>query len=120
MPFISFSQTSFSTNYKEQCDWNQYTSNWETSCVGDDASSLFVMNSDETMFTHTTESMKSTYYVDSKESGDDGIFTYRVTSDVGNKYYYVFDMKAKEVKAASTRGEESEWYMVRWYVKAIF
>tara|TARA_B100001750_G_C15009947_1_gene351714 strand:- start:25 stop:429 length:405 start_codon:yes stop_codon:yes gene_type:complete len=124
VPIISFSQTSFSAKYKEVCDWKEYDSEWETDCRGLEDYSLFVMNSEETMFTHTTSNMKSTYYVktmrSSQEDIDDALFMYDVVSDVGNEYFAIFDMKHKEVKMVSTSGEQSEWYMVRWYIKSIF
>jgi hypothetical protein len=78
------------------------------------------MNEAETMFTHTIESMKSTYYVSSKEyDAENDVYTYFVTSDVGNKYYYVFDPKNKEIRAAFI-DENDKSMLLRFYVKAIF
>ena len=123
-PIICFSQTSFSCNLKENCDWNEYTANWETCTDAYEDNCLFVMNSEETMFVHTTETIKSTYYVKksryTKEDQENGIFSYDVVSDAGNKYYFIFDITNKEVKAVSTSGEEEDWFLVRWYVKSIF
>ena len=63
------------------------------------------MNKDETMFTHTTSEMKSTYYVKklryTQEQQEEGFFAYDVVSDSGNKYTFTFDMKNKEVKGLS-------------------
>ena len=124
-PIICFSQTSFSCNLKEQCDWNKYAENgWETCADAYENNSLFEMNKNETMFVHTTETIQSTYYVKksryTKEDQEKGLFSYDVVSDTGNKYYFIFDMTNKEVKAISTRGEEDDWYLIRWYVKSIF
>jgi hypothetical protein len=120
-PFVSFRKTSMSCTYKEICNWNQYSEKWDQDCPGEEAASLFVMNDSETMFTHTTLDIKSTYYVTSKESGEDGLFTYYVTSDVGNKYYAIFDLANEEIKFINTKSEDqNDWYMVRWYVKALF
>ena len=55
-------QVSFSCTYREYCSWNDYTEQF-VDCSGFEESSLFVMNESETMITHTTESIKSTYYV---------------------------------------------------------
>ena len=58
------------------------------------------MNESETLFTHTTETTKSIYYIKEKEYDEvNEVFAYTVTSDVGNEYYYIFDLKHKEVRA---------------------
>ena len=122
-PIICFSQTSFSCNLKEFCDWNEVTEEWEETGDPFEDHSLFVMNKDETMFTHTTSEMKSTYYVKksrhTQEEQEEGFFTYDVVSDVGNEYYYIFDMKNEEVKAI-TEDENGNSILIRWYVKSIF
>lgn len=118
-PIICFSQTSFSCNLKEFCDWNEYKDTWEDDCNPFEYNCLFVMNKDETMFVHTTAAMKSTYYVKEKLSGEDNQFTYKVVSDVGNEYYYIFDVKNEEVKAI-TEDENGNSILIRWYVKSIF
>ncbi|MGY8951411.1 MAG: hypothetical protein ACKVJW_06475 [Flavobacteriales bacterium] len=123
-PIICFSQTSFSCNLKENCAWNEYTASWETCDDAYEDNCLFEMNNDETMFVHTTETIKSTYYVKksryTKEDQENGIFSYDVVSDAGNQYYFIFDITNKEVKAVSTSGEEEDWFLIRWYVKSIF
>ena len=123
-PIICFSQTSFSCHYVEVCAWNSYEESWENCTDADKDNSLFVMNSSETMFTHTTTDAESTYYVKeavyTKEQSDKGFFAYEVISDAGNAYYFIFDMTNKEVKAVSTSGDVDDWYLLRWYVKSIF
>lgn len=111
-------QTSFSCYYREYCAWNESTETFDE-CEGYDEASLFVMNSDETMFTHTIETMKSTYYVTSKEYDEElEVWAYDVTSDAGNEYFYVFDPKNKEIRVLYLR--DGETTMIRFYVKAIF
>ena len=114
-----FAQLSFSCTYREYCSWNEYTEKFGN-CEGYEESSLFVMNDGETMFTHTAETMKSTYYVTSKEyNAENDVYTYFVTSDVGNKYYYIFDPKNKEIRALYS-DENGKSMLLRFYVKAIF
>lgn len=121
IPFLSFSQTSMSCDYKEVCDWISDDQVWSNECSGNETSSLFVMNKAETMFVHTTSDLKSTYYITSKESGKDGKFTYNIVSDVGNKYYAIFDLENNEIRFVYLEPDDSkEWFMVRWYIKAIF
>lgn len=71
------------------------------------------------MFTHTIETMKSTYYVTSSEyDKEKDVWSYSVTSDVGNKYLYVFDPKNKEIRALYVK--DGVTMMIVFTVKAIF
>ena len=119
LPTFAYSQTSFSCKYREYCDWNSVTEEFESDCEGYAESSLFVMNESETMFTHTIESTQTTYYVESKESGENGLFTYNVVSESGNHYYFLFDMANNEVKSIAL-DEDGEAPLLRFYVKAVF
>jgi hypothetical protein len=115
---LVYSQVSFSCTYREYCDWNNYTKKFEN-CEGYEESSLFVMNEAETVFTHTTETIKSSYFVKSSEyDKENDVYTYNVTSDVGNDYYYIFDLKNKEVRILITKEDTIE--LLRFYVKTIF
>ncbi|MFN5182055.1 MAG: hypothetical protein ACK5D5_03410 [Bacteroidota bacterium] len=114
----AIAQTSFSCNYREYCDWNEEEKKFDQ-CKGYEESSLFVMNKEQTMFEHTIVSMKSAYYVSEKQYDEENeVWTYEVTSDVGNKYYYIFDPKNKEIRALYVK--EDKTYLIRFYVKAIF
>jgi len=111
-------QTSFSCTYRDYCIWNKITEKFGN-CDGYEESSLFVMNKAETMFTHTIESMKSTYYVTSNEyDKEKDVWSYYVTSDVGNKYLFVFDPKNKQIRALYVKDGES--ILIVYTVKAIF
>ena len=81
------------------------------------------MNKDETMFVHTTATIKSTYFVKksryTQEQADENFFAYDVVSDVGNEYYFIFDMANKEVKTI-TKDENGNSILIRYYVKSIF
>ena len=111
-------QTSFSSTYRQYCYWNDTTEKYGN-CEGYEESSLFVMNKAETMFTHTTETMKSAYYVERKEYDEKNeVYTYFVTSDVGNKYDYIFDSKNKEVRVVIKKEEET--ILLTFTLKAIF
>jgi hypothetical protein len=111
-------QTSFSCTYKQFCEWNKVTEKFGN-CEGYEESSLFVLNKDETMFTHTIETMKSTYYVTSSEyDKEKEVWSYYVTSDVGNKYLYIFDPKKEEIRALYVKDGES--ILIVFTVKAVF
>ncbi|MGB1207396.1 MAG: hypothetical protein ACPG5B_17240 [Chitinophagales bacterium] len=112
-------QVSMSCYHREYCNYSNYTQSY-TRCDGYDEPSLFVMNSNETMFTHTTESIKSTYYVKEKAYDEDTeMFIYYVTSDVGNEYIYSFDLPNKEIKALGEDNDGSV-FLIRFYVKSFF
>jgi hypothetical protein len=65
---------------------------------------LFEINENATMFTHTTSSMKSTYYIRSQKldvnSDGEEIMIWDVVSDAGNKYTYVVCLDGKYINAA--------------------
>ena len=112
-------QVSFSTSHREYCYYDEDKDEF-TDCFGWDESSLFVMNEKETMFTHTIESMTSTYYVKDKEyDHDKDVYTYKVVSDVGNEYYYVFDLKNYEIRCLGLDSDENI-FLLTFRVKAIF
>lgn len=114
----ALAQTSFSCYHREYCKWNDYTEDFDE-CSGYDEPSLFVMNEDETMFTHTIESMKSTYYIDEQEyDSENEWWIYSVRSDVGNKYIYIFDPNNKAIKAITEK--DGEMIAIVFFVKAIF
>jgi hypothetical protein len=118
--FQTNAQVSFSCTYREYCEYNDYTEKFETDCNGYEDVSLFVMNKSETLFTHTTEERKSTYYVTKNEyNSENDVYTYNVKSDVGNDYYLIFDIKNKEVRALYIDDKEKT-ILLRFLVKAIF
>ena len=119
MGFTAKAQTSFSCYYREYCAWDDDLETYETDCEGYEEASLFVMNDDETMFTHTTESVKSTYYVKERNYDEkNDVWTYDVVSDVGNKYYYIFDPKNNEIRVLAEKDDYNT--MIRFMVKSIF
>lgn len=119
MAFTAKAQVSFSCYYREYCAWNDALENYENDCNGYEEASLFVMNKEETMFTHTTESLKSTYYVQSKEyDKENEVWTYDVVSDTGKKYFYIFDPKNNEIRVLADQDNYNT--MIRFLVKSIF
>ena len=117
--FAANAQTSYSCTYREYCNWNEKLGDYETECRGYEDSSLFVMNANKTLFTHTTEKMKSTYYVKKTEYREDyNVTLYYVVSDVGNEYVYIFDPDNKEIRCLAEADDYDT--MIRFYVKAIF
>ena len=116
--FTTQAQTSFSCSYREYCPWNVDLETFDN-CEGYEESSLFVLNELETMVTHTTETLTSTYYLRNGESNSEhNVVTFDATSDVGNEYYFVFDIVNEEIRFMYTRDDELT--LLRFTVKAIF
>lgn len=85
-------QTTISCDQRTYCKWDEYLDEYND-CDSWEDNSLFEINESETMFTHTTSSMKSSYYIKSqkasKNSDGERIVICDVISDVGNKYIYM-------------------------------
>ena len=89
-------------------------------CYNYEENSLFQINKDFTMFSHTTEGMKSSYYINSSKYNETmKSYEFEVVSDVGNKYTFFF---SEENKRVSIMGgvEDDKLYIINFKVKAIF
>jgi hypothetical protein len=80
--------------------------------------SRFKVNKDQTVFEHTTPELSSAYYI-SKFEHDyvNDVDVYDATSDVGNKYTYIFDTKSSEIRIVGV-STDGETYLVTFHVKA--
>ncbi len=92
---LMHAQLNISCNSRELCDWDGNTA---SSCEESEESSLFKINGDETMFEHTTPTIKSAYYIKSKKKAG-RVTTLKVTSDVGNEYTFTIDLPNMVVRA---------------------
>jgi hypothetical protein len=110
------SQISISCDYKEVCFWNNYTEKY-SNCKGSSESCLFEVNKTETMIIHTTDDIKSTYYVKSNSYEQEyETHTYNVVSDIGNKYIFLFDAKNGLIKIISGNFD----YLIIYSIKSAF
>ena len=118
--FCSYSQVSISCNYKEVCIWNDTTEDFEK-CNKREHNSLFKINKDETMITHTTESKKTVYYVSDKESPIENVISYMVMSDVGTEHSITIFLKSREIKIIQFHLALSEQSTLeKYYIKTAF
>lgn len=109
----------FSTNFVTYCSWNNETSKFDDDCSGKAESTLFKLNSEATMFLHTTEKMSSAYYV-SKNSYDKeyDLWEYHVKSDVGNEYIFYIDLKNNQIRIlGNISGQDGSPYLVTHTLK---
>lgn len=108
------------TEGEEYCKWDSTSSSWTDSCEYlSEYRSRIEFNQTHSIFKHTTLDMSSTYYVDtfirdSTETTD--FFIYDVTSDVGNKYRMVVNLKKMEIRWLSWDGV----YSICTNIKHIF
>lgn len=88
----------FSTSYVTYCYWNSSTEKFED-CEGKEQTTLFKLNPDQTVFTHVTETITSSYFVSKNEyNAEYDVYTYEVTSDAGNSYTFIIDLKVDEIR----------------------
>lgn len=108
--------TYYSCDSREDCDWDS-TSQQSINCQTQDLSSMFKLNATETMFEHTTPTLKSAYYVSTHEHDSaNNVEVYTVTSDVGNKYTFVVDTARSEIRIVGRSATGT--YIVRWHLKS--
>jgi hypothetical protein len=126
---LTISAQTFFSSYKETYTfWDEKKSEF-VQYSEENVNSMFELNDTETMFTHTTPSMSSTYYIKGREFDyEKEVWTYKVLSDVGNKYIYVFDPKHNQIRAVMTINsdevaagkEKAVIVMVVYHLKSIF
>jgi hypothetical protein len=83
-----------------------------------DESSLFVLNPEETIFEHTTPTIKSSYYVQSKKN-EGKVYNYEVKSDVGNSYTFEVDLEQNKIDIVG-KTDKGRWFIVRRHLKRVW
>ena len=108
----------FSADYFKVCKWNGYTQKFDD-CSKKEESSLFTLNAEQTMFHHTTPTMKSSYYVTSQDYDEKTeMWTYKVKSDVGNDYVFLINLKDDALNIlGKTSGENAQTYLITHHLK---
>jgi hypothetical protein len=108
------SQTSFSTDQTTVCRWDDVNEKF-VDCLDYDVSTLIEMAENESLFIHTTNTIKSTYYIKSRQyNKETKVRTYDVVSDVGNYYTFFFDPEKYLIKCLSKD------YLIIYRVKNVF
>ena len=108
------------TSYKQTCYWNQTTLKFDQCGDNGEYASMFTLNADETIFDHTTSDMKSSYYVSKRQyDAEYDEYEYDVTSDVGNKYTFLVDLKNNELRILSSGHDDSgDDYLITYTLKS--
>ncbi len=88
-------KTVYSVDTREDCNWDGKKF---VDCSTKEDKSLFEMNAAETVFVHTTSTMKTSYYVREKEyDSAKKQSTYQMRSDSGNEYTFIVNPDNKSI-----------------------
>ena len=106
----------FSTDKVTYCDWDNANEEF-INCKETLESSLFKLNDSETMFMHTTESISSSYFVQSSEyDKSTDTYSYKVKSDVGSSYTFIVDLKNDKFSVVGV-DKSGSVYLLRHRIK---
>ena len=95
-------QQAYNCIYQQHCNWNAITEQYDECQEGHGENSSFEINKSESSITQTIQNIKTIYSVKSKERNrKEGVNIYLVMNEAGDKYYYIFDKKNKEVRILS-------------------
>ncbi len=84
-------QLNITTNYRQDAIWDELNEKWDVLASNEDVT-FFEFNSGLTLFTHTTNTIKSTYIIKEFEYDEElSKYTMIVVSDVGNEYEMIVD-----------------------------
>jgi hypothetical protein len=109
--------TFFSIEGLDYCIYDSVNKNFNSCTARAGEASLFELNAGRTMFTHTTPSMTSHYYVQTKKFDSQyNLYTFDVISDVGNKYtFYLPADGTGNLSIFKEQGNQS--YMLKHHIK---
>lgn len=94
-----FAQMNISTNFRQDGIWNIEKEEWSIISTDDEDLTFYEFNKDFTMFKHTTATITSAYMIKSQKYDEENErYEFDVVSDVGNKYYMIFDLKNENVR----------------------
>jgi hypothetical protein len=92
-------QMNISTNVQRNFIYDEDKEDFTLISENKEDITFFVFNKDMTMFKHTTPSMTSAYIINSsKEDEEAKTWEFSITSDVGNKYVMMLDIKAQKLR----------------------
>jgi|ERR1035437_3816734 hypothetical protein len=111
---LLYSQFHISTKICETFSWNQGA--WVLTNQDNEVSTLFDFNKEMTMFTHTTATISSSYYIKSSSHTEEKIWEYDIVSDVGNNYHFILDLKNNNLRFIG-KNKDGSLFLVRHTIK---
>lgn len=119
MSISVFAQMNISTNFRQDGIWDNEKEEWSIFSTDDEELTFFEFNKDFTMFKHTTATITSAYMIKSQKYDEENErYEFDVVSDVGNKYYMVFDLKNENVRFIYER--EGSMFLVQHSIKKVW
>lgn len=119
LSFNMFAQMNISTNFRQDGIWDNEKEEWTIFSTNDEEITFFEFNKDFTMFKHTTASITSAYMIKSQKYDEENErYEFDVVSDVGNKYYMIFDLKNDNVRFIYER--EGSLFLVQHSIKRVW
>jgi len=114
-----FAQMNISTNFRQDGIWDIEKEEWSIFSTDDEELTFFEFNKDFTMFKHTTASITSAYMIKSQKYDEENErYEFDVLSDVGNKYFMIFDLKNENVRFIYER--EEGLFLVQHSIKKVW
>lgn len=112
-------QINISTSLRSDYTWNSVTEEWDW--VSDDGNeqTFFEINKGMTLMKHTTPTLTSNYIIkSSKEDKVKNQWEFNITSDVGNNYIMILDIKNNNVRFIGKR--DGVLFLVKHKIKRIW
>lgn len=119
MSISVFAQMNISTNFRQDGIWDKEKEEWSIFSTDDEELTFFEFNKDFTMFKHTTATITSAYMIKSQKYDEENErYEFDVVSDVGNKYYMIFDLKNENVRFIYER--DGSMFLVQHSIKKVW
>lgn len=119
MSISVFAQMNISTNFRQDGIWDKEKEEWSIFSTDDEELTFFEFNKDFTMFKHTTATITSAYMIKSQKYDEENErYEFDVVSDVGNKYYMIFDLKNENVRFIYER--DGSMFLARHSIKKVW
>jgi hypothetical protein len=118
--YLSNAQMHISANSREDYIWSKEKDNWVEEGKEETSNTLFDFNKEQTILTHTTATITTTYYIKSfKVDLEKNILKYGVVSDVGDKYLCILDAKNENIRFVR-EGKDKTQRLIRYTIKKIW
>lgn len=100
-------QMHISTSSRTNAVFNTSTEEYETTSTDEFSITVFNFNKDLTMIKHVTEGITSAYTItNTHENKKNNCFEFDIVSDVGNKYFLIFDPDRNNIRFIYDSGTE--------------
>lgn len=116
----SQAQIHISTSMRSDFVWNSNRNEWVWVSDDENEKTFFEINRDFTLIKHTTPSLTSTYIIkSSEEDKEKNQWEFSITSDVGNDYLMILDIKNNNVRFIG-KTKEGNLFLVKHTIKQMW